>query len=219
MINIEKLKQVIEAYKADFSEHFEEERYKWEAVKCFQDNWNIDAPDFAEMIKNSLAKTGNLLGSMNYFPRRMIVGFARDDSEATMFAFKLLFDESRDLRDRIESFITFAEDRKENHNPNNWKSHYQDCRSISAYLCLMYPTKYYFYKQSLYIAAKYLMIFEQPKGFKPIDKLLKYYEMCDEICEYIKRDKELVNLMRDSLNYNEYSDEKLHLLVQDILYS
>ena len=63
MINIEKLKQVIEAYKADFSEHFEEERYKWEAVKCFQDNWDIDALDFVAMLKKSMSKTYNLLAS------------------------------------------------------------------------------------------------------------------------------------------------------------
>ena len=56
MINTEKLKQVIEAYKADFAEHFEEERYKWEAVKYFQNNWNIDSDDFAGMLKNSFEK-------------------------------------------------------------------------------------------------------------------------------------------------------------------
>ena len=70
MINTEKLKQVIEAYKADFSEYFDEESYKWEAVKCFQDNWNIDySTDFADMLKKSLAKTDNLLNTAFFILR------------------------------------------------------------------------------------------------------------------------------------------------------
>lgn len=218
MINTEKLKQVIEAYKADFAEHFEEERYKWEAVKCFQDNWDINSEDFVGMLKNSFEKTYNLLGSMNYYPRRMIVGFAKDDSEATKNAFRMLFDESKDIRQRIQSFIDFADDRKQNHNPNKWKSHYQDCRAISAYLCLMYPTKYYFYKQSQYNDAKELIGFEQPKGFSAIDKLLKYYEICDEIYEVIKSDTELIDIVNEELYSNEKMNFALHLFVQDILY-
>lgn len=218
MINTEKLKQLIEAYKADFSEHFEGERYKWEAVKCFQDNWNIEADDFAGMLKKSLSKTKNLLASNNYYPRRMIAGFAKDDPKATKNAFKMLFDESNDIKQRIQSFIDFADDRKQNHNPNKWNSHYQDCRAISAYLCLEHPEKYYFYKQSQYNVAKELIGFEQPKGFKPIDKLLKHFEICDLICEYIKNDKELITMLNSALNSNEYKDESLHLLVQDILF-
>lgn len=200
MINTEKLKQLIEAYKADFSEHFESERYKWEAVKCFQDNWDIEADDFAGMLKKSLSKTKNLLASNNYYPRRMIAGFAKDDPIATKNAFKMLFNESNDIKQRIQSFIDFADDRKQNHNPNKWNSHYQDCRAISAYLCLEHPEKYYFYKQSQYNVAKELIGFEQPKGFKPIDKLLKHFEICDLICEYIKNDKELITMLSSALN-------------------
>ena len=44
--------QVLAAYKAVFvSKQWPDEKYKWIAVKHFQDNWNIDAPDFAEMLK------------------------------------------------------------------------------------------------------------------------------------------------------------------------
>ena len=45
MINTEKLNQVISAYKENFSKHFEKERYKWNAVKCFQENWDIETDD------------------------------------------------------------------------------------------------------------------------------------------------------------------------------
>lgn len=28
------------------------EKYKWEAVQCFQENWDINSADFAQMLKN-----------------------------------------------------------------------------------------------------------------------------------------------------------------------
>ena len=74
MFNKLKLAEILTAYKSDFvSNHWADEKYKWEAVKWFQDNWNVNAPDFAEMLNRSLDKTSNLLTSANNFPRGMIV--------------------------------------------------------------------------------------------------------------------------------------------------
>ena len=90
------LQQVLIAYKAVFvSKQWPDEKYKWIAVKHFQDNWDIDAPNFAAMLKNALAKTGNLLVSVNNFPARMITEFAQADPEKVRAMFKNLFDENR----------------------------------------------------------------------------------------------------------------------------
>ena len=46
---------IINSFIAEYKSHFQrldsEERYKWEAIKCFQDNWNPDAENFEEMLK------------------------------------------------------------------------------------------------------------------------------------------------------------------------
>ncbi len=63
MINRQKLSAALEEYKKDFDSEWEDEKYKWQAVKCFQDNWDIDAGDFASMLAKSLEKTANLLTS------------------------------------------------------------------------------------------------------------------------------------------------------------
>lgn len=66
MFDIFRLKEVLVKYKENFvSKQWPNEKYKWEAVKCFQDNWDVNAPDFADMLSRSLAKTYNLLASMN----------------------------------------------------------------------------------------------------------------------------------------------------------
>jgi len=41
MIDIEKLKPILDGYITYFPERWNDEKYKWEAVKCFQDNWNL----------------------------------------------------------------------------------------------------------------------------------------------------------------------------------
>lgn len=46
MIDRQSLDEVLTQYKENFPSHWEEEKYKWEAIKCFQDNWDINAQDF-----------------------------------------------------------------------------------------------------------------------------------------------------------------------------
>ncbi|MPM70565.1 hypothetical protein SDC9_117520 [bioreactor metagenome] len=66
-----------------------DEKYKWEAVKHFQDNWDINATDFVSMLEASTAKTGNLLPASYYFSRAMIIRFAQADEEAVRAMFIL----------------------------------------------------------------------------------------------------------------------------------
>lgn len=57
MIDGERLKDILVQYKKDFvPKHWQDEKYKWEALKWFQDNWNINATDFADMLNRSFPK-------------------------------------------------------------------------------------------------------------------------------------------------------------------
>ncbi len=100
-----RLTEVLVQYKQNFvSKLWGEEKYKWEAVKWFQDNWDVNAPDFAEMLNRSLDKTYNLLASANNFPKGMIVGFAKSAPEEVRAMFLSLYDESKDVYERINAF-------------------------------------------------------------------------------------------------------------------
>ena len=77
MFNKIRLKQILAEYKKVFvQQQWPNEKYKWEAIQCFQENWDINSPDFAQMLKKSLDQVGNLLTSANNFPAKMIIGFA-----------------------------------------------------------------------------------------------------------------------------------------------
>ena len=48
MFNRERLKEAVAEYKKCFVQKWwPDEKYKWEMVKCFQVNWNVNADDFA----------------------------------------------------------------------------------------------------------------------------------------------------------------------------
>ena len=65
-LDIDKLRNIISYYKKNVKNISLDEIYKIETIKTFQQNWDINAKDFYEMISNSLSKSKNLLASRNY---------------------------------------------------------------------------------------------------------------------------------------------------------
>ncbi len=217
MINTEKLKQVIEAYKADFSDYFEKERYKWEAVKCFQDNWNINASDFVAMLKKSMSKTYNLLASGYAYPRRMIKELAEADTQAVKSMFINLFDESKSLVQRIEAFINSAEAVRKKYDKGTWKNHYQNTNAVSVYLWLMYPDKYYIYKYDEFKnVAKLVEDNYHPQANGSVDNVIGGFKMYDDMRSILKEDKEIKSMLLSKLNGNCYPDPELVTLTLDV---
>ena len=47
MFNKIRLKEILSEYKKVFIQHqWPNEKYKWEAVQCFQDKWDLNSPDW-----------------------------------------------------------------------------------------------------------------------------------------------------------------------------
>lgn len=146
MYDKNRLKDVLIQYKLNFvSKQWGEEKYKWEAVKWFQDNWDVNAPDFAEMLNRSLDKTFNLLASYNNYPKGVIVSFAKSAPEEVRAMFIALFDESKDVFERMDAFKQQSSVLLEKYGEGAGQ-HYQYENAISTYLWLRYPDKYYIYK-------------------------------------------------------------------------
>lgn len=212
------LKLFIEQYKATFAEHRlgkDNEIYKWEAVKCFQDSWDIDATDFPAMLKASLSKTSNLLSSAQFFPRKMIEFFAEKEPETVRSMFRNLFDESRDIVVRVEEFITSSETLISKY--DNGKMTYQNPNSISTYLWLHFPDKYYIYKYSIIKDnAKKLCHLDMPTG--KIDRMLFGFQLYDVMCEELQKDAELALMSKNGLTDDCWPDEAFKTLTVDMGY-
>lgn len=105
MFNKIRLKEILAEYKKVFvQQQWPNEKYKWEAVQCFQENWDINSLDFAQMLKKSLNQVGNLLASANNFPAKMIISFVEAAPEEIRSMYMELYDESKDLCERIANF-------------------------------------------------------------------------------------------------------------------
>lgn len=195
---------------------WEDEKYKWEAVKCFQDNWYVEADDFADMLTKSLSKTYNLLASANNFPAKMITEFAQTASEEVRSMFIVLFDERKDVYERIETFKMRSSMLLEQHSDGN-RQHYQYENAITTYLWLRYPDKYYIYKYSeVKAVADVLKSGYYFKKGAYADNIRHFYRLYDEICQEIKGDTELVRLLKGKLTDSCYPDPELRTLTLDV---
>lgn len=212
-----RLLEALSRYKRDFvSTQWSNEKYKWEAVKFFQDNWDVNAADFADMLTRSLSKTYNLLASMNNFPAKMIEGFAKTAPEEVRAMFIALFDESGDVVSRIIEFKDKASVLLEKYG-NGAGQHYQYENAVSTYLWLRYPDKYYIYKygEVKVVADKLESEYRFKKGAYA-DNLRNFFALYDEMCEEIKRDNSLAGLLESQLTDSCYPDTELKTLTMDV---
>ena len=217
MFDQSRLQKVLAQYKKDFvPKHWDEEKYKWEAVKCFQDNWDIKAANFKDMLSRSLSKTYNLLSSMNNFPADMILGFAKTAPEDVRSMYIDLFDEDKDVYERIEHFKMQASILLEKYG-NGAKQHYQYENAITTYLWLRYPDKYYIFKFSeVKAVADELQSNYVFKRGAYAENLRNFYALYNEICGELKKDAELFNLFKFQITESCYPDPELKTLTVDI---
>ncbi len=216
MFDKQHLSEIVREYKRDFAERWEQERYKWEAVKTFQDNWNVNAENFADMLARSFSGTYNLLASVNNFPAKMIEEFAEAAPEEVRAMFIALFDESTDVVERIAEFKNNSAVLLEKYG-HGAVQHYQHENAVSTYLWLRYPDRYYIYKYSeVKAVAKELNNRYKFKKGAYIENLRNFYSLYNEICAYIRTDAELSELLRSVLTDDCYPDPEFKTLTVDV---
>ena len=217
MINAEKMTAVLEGYKKYFPKHWKDERYKWEAVSCFQKYWDIHAEDFTAMFKKATQRTFNLLASGFAYPRATLIEMAKADPEAVRGMFIALYDESQDLSQRVDNFIAAAEDIRVKNDPGDWKSHYQSTNSVSTYLWLHYPEKYYIYKYTVCKDTARIL----GSDFKPHREgspasMVGCFQLYDEVCDAIKQDADIPDMIRNSVTPFCHPDTAFHTTAIDV---
>ena len=217
MINLNKLAPILDGYKAYFPIHWSDEKYKWEAIKHFQDNWDIDAENFGDMFKKATDKTSNLLASGYAYPRAMITNFAKADDEGTRSMFRALFDESVDLAQRVSTFQAAAEEMRVKFDDGTWRNHYQSTNAISTYLWLRYPDKYYIYKYELLRAASTELSSDyRPKKNGSVDSMTGGFQLYDEMCSAIMKDESIKTMIQNALTSACYPDPAMKTATIDV---
>lgn len=226
-MNKENLSKLISNYIANFdyiNNEVNMEYYKWEAVKHFQDHWDIDAPDFAAMFKEALRESSNLINNKFVQPTNGILKLAENPelTEIVRQMFRdLLIEDGGDIEKRQDKIYAFLEKSDELINfyfKGSWK-YAQDMRTVIFYLNFIEPDKNYMFKATQ--AKEFMYCIEYGKDFGSGENfsLRKYYEMCDELVSAIKETPELLELHKGRMSDTMWADEDYHILAYDIIYS
>ena len=200
-----------------------EEYFKWQAIDCFQTNWNIDAEDLYESFTRAVAKTDVLLDGGHSAPSSGIKSLLKlpEEVETVREAFrKLLYTEcdekARDLL--VEEFIQTVNARIKAHWPND-SYRPQATRSTLCYLALARPDRDFFYMFTKAENWAYFTEFGFDIGSGSNFSLPNYYRMCNELVDAIRESDALRRCNEERMQAAGVSlSDDFHTLAYDIMY-
>ena len=176
------------------------ELYKWELVTKQLGRPDTDAVDFAKEIYSVQ------LHNLCYPPQITAYrNFAKYTPEEYRMALRMLFTETIDLQERVDSFTSTCKALWD----NKIKSHFEqntsamcDERLISCFLTLKYPKKYTFYKSYVYSSLCNILGVESKKAG---NKLVHFYELLNKyVVPVVENDKELMDSISKEIDNKGY---------------
>ena len=219
MFNNELFQEALDYFKKDFDDNWKKNKEKLQAIKNFQDKWDINADDFASMLYSALIKARSIIEPYSGFSFSALIKMTKDYSEDIRNCFKDLYDESKeDYATRIDTFINNISTIWDRYGDTE-HNHYQNYNAISVYMWLKYPDKYYIYKYeasrnaSIKLETNYS--FTKGKSKENIANLTKF---CDEICNALNEDDELKQMVKQRIDDSCYDDPKLKALTITFIY-
>lgn len=226
-MNLSNLNNLIENYLEKFeyvNNDVHMEYYKWEAIKYFKDHWDIDATDFANMFKESVSKTFNLINNRVVQPTNGIVKLAENSelTEKVRECFRTLYgtDDGGDIdkrQKRIELFVNEINALLDKYEPGKWK-YKQDFRTVLFYLNLFAPEQNYIYKATQAKEFMYCIEYADDFGSGADFRLKKYYAMCDWLVDQIKKNPLLIQTHKDRITEKMDIEDNFHILAFEIIY-
>lgn len=169
------------------------------------------------MLDNSFAQTYNLLSSNQYFPLKMIKLYANYDCQKVRAMFLDLYNEDKDIIERISNFKKSSEDLCNMYTPGY--QHYQKENAITVYLWLKNPDKYYIFKfgEIKSVAEKLHSEYDFRKGAYE-NNIRNHIKLYDLICNILQDDFELKKLFYSHLDETCYQDPYMKTLTIDFGY-
>lgn len=185
-----------------------DEVYKWQAIKHFEQHWDINAPDFYEMFKEAFRKKDNLV---DYRPFGILEALGENYPTKLKELLGIVYG-ADDFYTKLGKCRTFTEnvidDLKEKSNTNF--STKIDERTLSFLLTLKFPNEHTFYKRDIYTKlCDYLGEVSRKER-----KYEHFIELLTEITTYFNN----TELKQLTSNFIPQGFDEPLLLAQDIVY-
>lgn len=198
-MQLQKLQSAIQVYKRQLQkQRFYDQQFKWELLKNFQDNWDIEAPDLAEMYDRSLQSkhTRRWWKGENFHPKEMMLRFLRASPDFGRRMFRDLFNEEKDIEGRVSRFQfacdVMLEEYKKDHPLTIDNNHFHsDNHMISLYLGLHSPAQHtvIFYPTF----HQFLLKIGMRNAPGPFD-VERFCKICKTLHTFLQKDQELQEL-------------------------
>ena len=185
-----------------------DEVYKWQAIKHFEQHWDINVPDFYEMFKEAFRKKDNLV---DYRPFGILEALGENYPTKLKELLGIVYG-ADDFYTKLGKCRTFTEnvidDLKEKSNINF--STKIDERTLSFLLTLKFPNEYTFYKRDIYTKlCEYLGEVSRKER-----KYEHFIELLTEIMTYFNNPE----LKQLTSNFIPQGFDEPWLLAQDSVY-
>ncbi len=235
-MNKEVFNKVLSNYKAIYDQindyNGRDEIYKWPAVKTCIDNWNLEAPDFSEMLKKSMSKSLNIIENRFKHPINGLLFLCEHGkAEEVREEFRKLLSDDGDLivrQKNLESFMDNINSMLNDIAPSKW-SYIQDRRDAMMYLAFIKPADNYMFKASCAKLFSDYVEYGDDFGSGQSFRLEKYHILCDEVMAELEKDDEMKAMLdaelerravKEGIDINDLKSMpgKLRIVVYDIMY-
>lgn len=213
---IEEAKEEFKAYLKETDDY--REIYKFECLKNYKDNWDLNASDLPGMYDKSFSSriSSRLWGGRRNSAKSFMLEFFNMNSEFMVAAFSDLFDESKDVVLRMNRFKFYCDEMLGDLQKKNKKAsfHHHNLRMISLYLSFQYPESYCVFDYKAF--SKLMERFEVPEIPQDFE-IGRFYKLAKAIGNILGKDKELMELHQKQLFGDEFYKEPTMLLVHDFM--
>ena len=198
-----------------------EEGYKFASIDNFRKQFNLEDPNLAGMLEQSLLNN-NLVVGAQYWPRKMLLHYAQDYPKETREILRNLFDESRDVYDRltetVESFDSLNQMRSEL--TGQYPNTYIGLRFLSLLLAFRFPDQYNALKPSEWkFFARFINPdFSIPKHTPAGEQYKMYEPYIEALREYLKEREEVLPIKEALTRGLSFDDSELRWMTQDVIY-
>ena len=205
----DKIHQLVESYASlrKAGNHWQG-AWKWEVLNNFQNNWDLEDPDFAGMYDRSLQSlmSRRFWSETGYEPKTRMLEFINMQPDWTRHLFRDLFDESKSLEARIGRFLfgcdeLMTEYREKNPTSRETSHHHEDYRMISLYLALRYPGEYAPYSFPVFVnTLKYLASKDIPQAHD----FPRHVKVTKILNTFLSKDKSLMDTHAKAIRGSQF---------------
>lgn len=177
--------------------------FKYDLITHFREQWTFEMEDFAAMYDRCLQSdvTKRLWKREGYRPKEVMLLLIETEEQYARQAFRDLFNESKNVENRVDRFIYYCDEILRLHKRNAPHSiennHYQDSAIISLYLSAIYPDRYTLYPGRV-LFNRALLAFSAP-GTGEKDELFRFFSICRTLHSYLLNHSSVRSLVDNKL--------------------